>query len=63
MPSTKAARGGIYSGVFLKDIKVPDQARSQGGAWRYLFFQQVEGPRRVSRFDSFFASGYRENAS
>jgi hypothetical protein len=31
-PSTKAAGGGIYSGVFLKDVKVPDQSRSQGGA-------------------------------
>ena len=41
MPSTKAAGGGIYSGVFLKDIKVPDQSRSKGGAWRYLFFQQL----------------------
>ncbi len=41
MPSTKAAGGGIYSGVFLKDVKVPDQSRSQGGAWRYLFFQHL----------------------
>ena len=31
-PSTKAAGGGIYSGVFLKDVKVPDQSRSQGRA-------------------------------
>ncbi len=31
-PSTKAAGGGIYSGVFLKDVKEPDQSRSQGGA-------------------------------
>ncbi len=42
MPSTKAAGGGIYSGVFLMDVKVPDQSRSQGGAWRYLFFQQAQ---------------------
>jgi hypothetical protein len=26
-PSTKAAGGGIYSGVFLREVKVPD---SQG---------------------------------
>ncbi len=26
-PSTKVARGGIYSGVLLKDIKVPVKAR------------------------------------
>jgi hypothetical protein len=32
MPSTKTAGGEIYSGVFLKDVKVPDQSRSQGGA-------------------------------
>jgi hypothetical protein len=25
MPSTKAARGGIFSGVFNKDVKVPLQ--------------------------------------
>ncbi len=31
-PYTKAAGGRIYSGVFLKDVKVPDQSRSQGGA-------------------------------
>ena len=29
---TKAARGGIYSGILLKDVKVLDQSRSQGGA-------------------------------
>jgi hypothetical protein len=26
-PSTKAAGGGIYSGVLLKDVKVPVKAR------------------------------------
>ncbi len=26
-PSTKAARGGIYSGVLLKDVKVPVKVR------------------------------------
>ena len=26
-PSTKATRGGIYSGVFLKDVKVPVKVR------------------------------------
>ncbi len=41
MPSTKAAGGGIYSGVFDKDVKVPDQSRSQGGARWYLFFQHI----------------------
>ncbi len=39
-PSTKAAGDGIYSGVFDKDVKVPDQSRSRGGACWYLFFQQ-----------------------
>ncbi len=36
-PSTKAAGGRIYSGVFNKDVKVP---RSRGGARWYLFFHQ-----------------------
>jgi hypothetical protein len=27
MPSTKAAGGGIYSGVLLKDVKVPVKVR------------------------------------
>ncbi len=27
MPSTKAARGGIYSCVLLKDVKVPVKVR------------------------------------
>ncbi len=26
-PSTKAARGGIFSGVFIKDVKVPLKVR------------------------------------
>ncbi len=38
MPSTKAAGGGIYSGVFDKDVKVP---KLQGGACWYLFFQHL----------------------
>jgi hypothetical protein len=42
MPSTMAAGGGIYSGVFDKDVKVPDQSRSRGGAHWYLFFQYPE---------------------
>ncbi len=39
-PSTKTAGSGIYIGVFDKDVKVPDQSRSRGGAHWYLFFQQ-----------------------
>ncbi len=31
MPSTKAAGSGIYSGVFDKDVKVPDQSRELVG--------------------------------
>ncbi len=27
MPSTKAARGGIYSGVLLMEVKVPVKVR------------------------------------
>ncbi len=27
MPSTKAAGGGIYSGVIIKDVKVPVKVR------------------------------------
>ncbi len=40
-PSTKAAGGGIYSGAFDKDPKVPDQSRSRGRARWYLFFQHL----------------------
>ena len=41
MPSTKAAGGGIFSGVFIKDVKVQLKVKEDFELSWYLFFQQL----------------------
>jgi hypothetical protein len=52
-PSTKAAGGGIYSGVFDKDVKVPDQSKSRGGACWYQS-KIIRGTNYYKRYNFFY---------